>query len=261
MKCLLLLSIFGCYNLALASRMNISKMWSCLWTNHQNHVSQDDGMNFNNDALQALVAKSWEYFVNDTMWKYHSTSSTVGTGRATVWTYQLPPDVYGSENLVLKTKGIVHGSANDIFELFFNSSRAREYNKYGIGRVDIEDNVFGQRLTKIVWNRTKPPGTTKPHDFCTLMHARKFSNGTIAMFSTAVEHTRAARSSLYFRSEILLGSTLIVPLQNGMTEVTTINHVKSCGLPSYLCNKLSPMASLSFIRDLDALFTEMASTQ
>lgn len=41
-------------------------------------------------------------------------------------------------------------------------------------------------------------------DFCTLVHFRTLSDGTLAQVSRPVEHPAAPRSSRYVRSEILL---------------------------------------------------------
>lgn len=204
--------------------------------------------------VEHLVVQSWKYLLDDEVWGEASATSETTCGKASVWTHQLPCNIHGSENLMIKTKAVVHGTPQDIFDMFYNSSRAKEYNKYSVGRTDIDDKVGGKSLTKVVWSRTKPPATKRPHDFCTLMHGLKYSNGTYVLFSTAIDHPKAPLSPQYLRSEILLGATLMIPVGNGMTELTSINHVKSHGIPVFLCNKLSPTVSLGFLREVDALF-------
>lgn len=208
-----------------------------------------------NEMIKTLVSKSWHYILDESLWGLASTSCTTSCGKASAWTYQLPQEQHGSAYLMIKTKAIVHGTPHEIFDMFENSSRSKEYNKYSVGRTDV-DKVGIDGLTKVVWSRTKPPGTKKPHDFCTLIHGNKFLNGTHLIFSTAVDHRNVPPSPEYYRSEILLGATLMTPVGDDKTELTTINHVKTCGVPAFLCNKVSPSASLSFLKELDSLFAK-----
>ena len=96
--------------------------------------------------------------------------------------------------------------------MIFDSRRTKDYNKFSIGRDDIEQ--LG-KTSKIVWNRTAPPGTKRPHDFCTLMHGEIFANGTHVLMTTATSHAKAKPSNEYLRSEIVLGINHMVPVVSG----------------------------------------------
>lgn len=54
------------------------------------------------------------------------------------WKFWLPKDTYGSQNSVVKAQGIVNASPEAIFNMIYDSDRTKEYNKYSIGRTDIE---------------------------------------------------------------------------------------------------------------------------
>ena len=115
------------------------------------------------DTINGLVARSWEFLLDEKRWG----APVIDGDDGQVWKYWMPKDAYGAANSVVKAKGVVRASPEEIFDMIFDSSRTKEYNKYSVGRTDI---VSLSPFSKVVWNRTNPPGTKKPHDFCTLMH-------------------------------------------------------------------------------------------
>ena len=203
-------------------------------------------------TVKQLSARSWKFLLDDNLWG----TPVIDTSEGKVWKHRLPSDAYGAANSVVKAKGLVAATPEAIFEMIFDSSRTKEYNKYSVGRADI-DTVAGCPKSKIVWNRTNPPGTKKPHDFCTLMHGVSFpaGNGTYLIMTTAVEHPKAKPSSNYLRSEILLGVNLMkpVPGRAGVTELTTVNHVKTTGVPAFLSEKVAAKSAIDFIRKVDTV--------
>jgi len=202
-------------------------------------------------TIDQLVARSWKFLLEDKLWG----SPVIDGSDGQVWKHWLPKETYGRENSVVKARGIVKATPEEIFNMIFDSSRTKEYNKYSVGRTDI---VSLSPFSKVVWNRTNPPGTKKPHDFCTLMHgvpsaAAPKGNGTYLLMTTAVEHPQAEPSSTYLRSEILLGVNLMrpVPGRPGFTELTTVNHVKTTGVPAFLAEKVAARSAIDFIRKVD----------
>jgi hypothetical protein len=200
------------------------------------------------DTINGLVARSWEFLLDEKRWG----APVIDGDDGQVWKYWMPKDAYGAANSVVKAKGVVRASPEEIFDMIFDSSRTKEYNKYSVGRTDI---ATYSPTSKVVWNRTNPPGTKKQHDFCTLMHGVPFAkgNGTYLLMTTAVEHPKAKPSSNYLRSEILLGVNLMkpVPGKPGYTELTTVNHVKTTGVPAFLSEKVAARSAIDFIRKVD----------
>ncbi|CAN0423655.1 unnamed protein product, partial [Hapterophycus canaliculatus] len=88
-----------------------------------------------------------------------------------------------------------------VYLLFADNSRVREYNEHCREVKDLE--VLSQD-SKITWAASGRMGPFKARDFCTLVHFRTLSDGTLAQVSRPVEHPAAPRSSRYVRSEILL---------------------------------------------------------
>jgi hypothetical protein len=129
--------------------------------------------------------------------------------------------------------------------------------------------------TKIVWNKTKPPLTSKLHDFCTLMHVSRTrdcsssssssnSSGdtsssdadvstddcsySYVITTTRTEHPGAPRLQNSVRSEIVLGVTTITPHGNGSSSrVTTVNHIVSAGVPAVIADRVSTRNAVDFI--------------
>lgn len=192
---------------------------------------------------ETLASTAWKYLLDDTLWGEPVTSSE----GVTVWKHWPPKDTYGSENSFVKSRSLVSASPGDIFDMIYDSSRTKEYNKYSVGRTDA---VELGKTTKIVWNRTAPPGTKRPHDFCTLMHGETFTNGTQLLMTCATEHPKVKPSKEYLRSEILLGVNLMVPISEGQTELTCINHVKTKGVPTFLAERVSAGSAIDFVRQV-----------
>jgi len=194
----------------------------------------------------------------DSFWSPSLTSQSI-TGILTAWKHRLPSDVYGSAYSVVKAKGVVRASPSEIFDMIYDSLRTKEYNKYSLGRSDVA--IIGSR-TKIVWNRTNPPGTKRPHDFCTLMHGLIFpQNGTHVLMTTATNHPAAKPSDAYLRSEIIIGVNLLRPIGPRLTEVTTISHIKTSGVPSFLVEQFAAGNAMDFIKKLDSIFNPEGSAR
>ena len=203
----------------------------------------------NNEEIEELERRSWHFLLSPSLWGSPVHTIDGPCGPIVAWKYWLPKDDYGSANSMVKAQGIVRASPEEIFEMIFDSSRTKEYNKYSVGRTDVE--TKGPK-TKIVWNRTNPPGTKRPHDFCTLMHGRVYpKNGTNLLMTTATDHAKAKTSSEFLRSEILLGVNQMRVIGPGRTELTTISHVKTCGVHPFLSEKFAASSAVDFIKRVD----------
>jgi hypothetical protein len=187
--------------------------------------------------------------------------SVVGpNGQITAWKYWLPQEEYGRANSVVKAQGIVKATPQEIFDMIFDSSRTKEYNKYSVGRTDVQ--MLSGKHSKVVWNRTNPPGTKKPHDFCTLMHGQAYSgNGTHLLMTKATEHPQVKPSKDFLRSEILLGVNLMKPIGSKLTELTTITHVKTTGVPAFLAEKFAASSAVDFIKTVDTVLGSAPETK
>ncbi|CAM9946626.1 unnamed protein product, partial [Ectocarpus sp. 8 AP-2014] len=95
-------------------------------------------------------------------------------------------------------------------------------------------------------------------DFCTLVHFRTLSDGTLAQVSKPVEHPAAPRTSRYVRSEILLAGNFMrpVPGDPSRTEFLMVTHVNPGGAAetragAMLVNSLCTSSPVTFIRRLE----------
>lgn len=120
---------------------------------------------------------------------------------------------YGSDNHIVKARGLINASAATVVELIGNSDRVREYNKLSIGREDdlvlttttaltndeivsVNENVDEGTiptvhslevlcpklkvpgLAKVMSSKSQPPLTLKPLEFKTLYYARRLDAKT-----------------------------------------------------------------------------------
>ncbi|CAM9484300.1 unnamed protein product [Scytosiphon promiscuus] len=136
--------------------------------------------------------------------------------------------------------------------MIVDSTRVLEYNRYSRGRTDIEH--LGPH-TKIVWNKAQPPLSKKLHDFCTLMHMQPLDDeeGSFMLITRATEHPKAPLLDGHVRSEILLGVTILRPAGGdpNRTEMTTVNHIVSNGVPVMIADRVSTKNAIDFIQNVE----------
>lgn len=79
------------------------------------------------------------------------------------------------------------------------------------------------------------------------------NNGTHFLTTTATKHPQAKPSSEFLRSEILLGVNLMepVPGQKDKTKLTTISHVKTSCVPSFLSEPVAARSAIDFIKTVN----------
>mmetsp|Transcript_14151 Transcript_14151/g.18532 ORF Transcript_14151/g.18532 Transcript_14151/m.18532 type:complete len:377 (+) Transcript_14151:186-1316(+) len=172
-----------------------------------------------------------------------------------VWKMYLPSSREGSEYPLVKATGVIDAPPEKVLEMMIDSQRVKEYNKFSKGRDDLE--VINDN-TKIVWNRTWPPLCTKPHDFCSLLHFKRLEDASLLMITKATEHPGAPVCPSFQRSKILLGISIMKPLQGNpqKTELTTYNHVVSKGIPIMIADKVSVKTAADFINNVNKAFGE-----
>lgn len=201
--------------------------------------------------LAALEARAWGFLADSHQWGAPAATVESPAGRVSAWTQKLPKGEPGCGTSVVRARGLVRATPQELFDLVWDSSRVLEYNKYSGGRTDLA--TLGPQ-TKVVWNRTRPPGA-KPQDFCTVMHGVVYANnGTRLLLSTATTHHAAPPSKAFARSEVLLGANLMRPVGPRLTEVTTVNHVSTNGIPSFLVERVAASSAAGFIKTVDELF-------
>ncbi|CAM9371294.1 unnamed protein product [Scytosiphon promiscuus] len=155
----------------------------------------------------------------------------------------------------VKATAIISVPPEVVYLLFADNSRVREYNEHCREVRDLE--VLSQD-SKITWAASGRMGPFKARDFCTLVHFRTLSDGTLAQVSRPVEHPAAPRSSRYVRSEILLAGNFMrpVPGDPSRTEFLMVTHVNPGGAAetragAMLVNSLCASSPVNFIRRLE----------
>eukprot|EP00903_Cladosiphon_okamuranus_P019594 g18021.t1 len=155
----------------------------------------------------------------------------------------------------VKATAIISVPPEVVYLLFADNSRVSEYNEHCREVKDLE--VLSQD-SKITWAASGRMGPFKARDFCTLVHFRTLSDGTLAQVSRPVEHPAAPRSSRYVRSEILLAGNFMrpVPGDPSRTEFLMVTHVNPGGAAetragAMLVNSLCASSPVTFIRRLE----------
>lgn len=61
------------------------------------------------------------------------------------------------------------------------------------------------------------------------------------------------------RSEMLLGVHWLRPVGTGATEMTTITHVFSPGVPEAMAKRFAPISATNLLREIQAVFAPSAN--
>ncbi|CAM9464519.1 unnamed protein product [Choristocarpus tenellus] len=156
----------------------------------------------------------------------------------------------------VRATAVLDVPADIVYRLFADNSYVGEYNEHCKEVADLETLDAD---TKITWAASGRMGPFKARDFCTMVHFRTLSDGTMAQVSCPVEHARAPRTSKYVRSEVLLAGNFMRPVPGDptKTEFLMVTHVNPGGAAetragALLVNSLCASSPVNFICRLEA---------
>lgn len=180
-----------------------------------------------------------------------------------VWTGNFTHECYGHELPAVRAAGFIpEQTPQQLVELLMDSTRVHEYNKVSLGRDDLfvlqdnmnRDGIFGG-MTKVCTSQSQPPLLRKPLEFTSILHARERPDGSYKIVSRAVhqditstKHTKKHTSVL--KSEILLGVTILKPVDEIHTLMITVNHIRSPMVPLMIAKRIGISAATNFFHDI-----------
>jgi hypothetical protein len=193
-----------------------------------------------------------------------------------VWTGGVDHNGFGSDWPVVKARGLVDTSPRKLLEYLMDSSKIKEYNKMSQGREDVMSIQVGIDTTvadspygfagdcKIIKSLNKPRLLPKTIEMLSLTHSQPLeTTNAPGSYMTVIrsvfeddsgEHKSKAANTI--RSEMLLGVILIRPADQGhqTSELTTITHVYSPGVPEMLAKRAAPSSATNMMRDIQNMF-------
>lgn len=234
-------------------------------------------------AIEELKKQSMEFISNRNGWVPHSKQSLHDAEDwfeiATQRFYRdgeclsLRPDVIQSLSrevicwtlstpdcpLAIRTMGILPHSASSMYELMLDSSRAKEYNQYSVGRQDLWLIKSSEEcVMKVVQGENLPPLRKTPVPFVTFFRGDKTCRDGRKYLLT----TRTAKlvdeqgnwDGAKFLSETKMGTNVMVDIDGDDEKCLFISsmEVKS-PLPVIVAKKVGLKAGVSFINGLRSL--------
>lgn len=145
----------------------------------------------------------------------------------------------GFQYACVRCGAVINASLSNVYNLFDDDSRIREYNSFYERGKDIE--VFNDN-TRIVWSASPPVFPFKARDFCTVIHTRKLKDGTIVILNRATTHSDAPPTSKYVRASVIFGANILQPVENSSNKckLTMITQVDPGGFtPPMIINHVS----------------------
>ena len=194
------------------------------------------------------LSKVLEYIdPEDVGWELVRDGSADGMGGVTI--HRKVPT--GQRFAVVRASGIIRASAEDIVKLFEDNSRVPEYNKFFDTGRDLE---MVAEDTKVVWAAAPPIFPFKPRDFCTVVHYRRYRDGTVIVLNRATRHPDAPVTGKYVRGQILLGANIIEPIggsSNKVCKFTMLTQLNPGGFsPPIVVNQIASYGPINFFRDV-----------
>lgn len=177
----------------------------------------------------------------------------------------------GAEYPVVKARGLINASAEEVVDLLRDSRKVSTYNKSSLGRKDkiiLKRNFDSE--AKIMSSLTKPPIVRKPLECVTLFYSRKLTEndnieldgaGYITVGRSVWERedgvTETNCSST--RCEILLSVNLVRDITTtsggNVCELTIVTHaVSPAGIPMFIGKKAALATADAYIKDIRAVF-------
>ena len=209
-----------------------------------------------------------------------------------IWSSKCTRPGHGSDYPVVKSRGLIPASAQDVIELIKDSDRVCDYNKMSIGREDehiLTPDVKNSSIhsldtkcptigvpgeAKIMSSKSHPPLTRKPLEFKTLFYARQLDRErdgielddvayiTVgrSVWETSEATADGAADTSTTRCEILLSVNLVREIKTGNNgeqkwcELTNITHGVSPGIPIFIGKQVALTAAENYVKDIRAVF-------
>ena len=160
------------------------------------------------------------------------------------------------------SRGVVPGSPREMFELFWDSTRTTEYNRFCLGRSDAfeieklnDPSHEGKvKAIKVVKSETRVPFTSMSVCMSTLMYGCQLDDDLVETYLIVgrslvsggagchLDYKRVEREG---KNEITWGVNLIraVPGKPGVTDLINISQVCSSFVPRFLTHRVGIMAT------------------
>ena len=187
-----------------------------------------------------------------------------------VWSTKCVRDL-GAEYPVVKARGLINASAEEVVDLLRDSSKVSTYNKSSLGRKDkiiLKRNFDSE--AKIMSSLTKPPIVRKPLECVTLFFSRKLTENddieldgagyiTVGRSVWENEDGTIESNSSSTRCEIILSVNVVrdITTTSGqkVCELTIVTHaVSPAGIPLFIGKKAALATADSYIKDIRAVF-------
>ena len=116
--------------------------------------------------------------------------------------------IKGGKHACVRSSGVLKAPASDVFNLFIDNGRVSEYNEHCAKVHDVIDvtkqGIGSRQWTKIAWACSPKYGPLKARDFSSVVHYKKYENGTFVILNRPAYHPATKPTNEYVRATILL---------------------------------------------------------
>jgi len=183
---------------------------------------------------------------------------------------------YGRHHGFFLARGAIRMSARALLDLLWNDKRTGEYNNFCLGRTTLQSIHGGDDETvlqcdggnvkaaaKIIRSKMRVPFAGITVKAVCLMHVRPLSSEegdggyvilsrTLDTGATGTHYDETGIDDSGRNNEILWGCNIIRPLQDGVSDLTTLSQVGS-NVPNFLAQKIGMMGIADFFKNVRAI--------
>lgn len=164
----------------------------------------------------------------------------------------------GMKHICIKSSAVLRASADDVFNLFIDNSRVKEYNEHCESIRDVLHVPTKSKLmhTKLSWALSPKYGIFKARHFFTVVHFRKSPKQLMIINRPAYLKSFDPPVSDSIRGTVLIAGNIIAPIDEHSCRLTLIAQVNPGGsadssAAAWLINKLVAKGPPAFVRKLE----------
>jgi hypothetical protein len=170
--------------------------------------------------------------------------------------------IAGKKHAIVKSTGIIDAPPKDVFDLFLNNDRVKEYNEHCEVLKDVHT-LPRQGLvswSKIAWAASPKYSPFKAREFCSVVsYLQHANNGTYYILNRPAYLSMCPNhKGRYVKATILLAGNILEPHGDDgkQTKLTQIAHINPGGgadtaAIAWLINKVCAVGPPSFVRKLE----------
>jgi hypothetical protein len=174
----------------------------------------------------------------------------------------------GFKHACVKSTAVLNASAEDVFNIFLNTERSKEYNEHIATIKDLYQPTVTpstKQWSKVSYATGPPLALFKARDFCSVVNYIKLPDQSFVILNRPAYFSKVKPTKKFVRATILLAGNIIKPLGPKKSEIIMLAHVNPGGAAdtkaaAFFINQLCAMGPPTFLRKLEIAANKKSSS-